>query len=60
MVEAAGIEPASESLQMILKALRRLKPRLKPSPDFPPSFQKTKGENRPPYPAPLFTPIATY
>ena len=50
MVEAAGIagqrsgpcasraklarEPASESLQMILKALRRLKPRLKPSPEF--------------------------
>ena len=63
MVEAAGIagqrswpcasraklarEPASESLQMILKAPRRLKPRLKPSPDFPPIFQKTKGEFRP-------------
>ena len=34
MVEAAGIEPASESLQMIPKAPRRLKPRLKPSPEF--------------------------
>ena len=63
MVEAAGIagqrsgpcasraklarEPASDSLQMILKAPRCLKPRLKPSPDFPPSFYQTTKVHRP-------------